>query len=196
MLAAGRSRRMGRQKLLLPWGGGTVISTVVDEVLRAGLSRVVLVVGEDEPRLRDALAGRAVEVVRNPDAEGEMLGSVRCGLRALTDREAALVVLGDQPALRAEWIVGMLCAFDGSSIVVPVCGGKRGHPMLLPRRLWSEVLEGLDGRGLKGLIDAHPEAVREWAVDDRRVLSDLDTPADYARETGAGGVIGHGGGSA
>jgi molybdenum cofactor cytidylyltransferase len=184
ILAAGRSRRMGRQKLLLPWKGGTVISHIVDEVLAAGVGCVVVVVGADEGAVREALVGRAVEFVRNPDDEGEMITSVRCGLRALAECGGALIVLGDQPALSSRWIKSLISLFDGRRIVLPSFDGKRGHPVLLPRRFFDDVLSKFEGDGLKGLLDAKRGEVVEWPVDERGVVDDLDTPEDYARAVG------------
>ena len=82
-----------------------MIARIVDEVLRSPVDRVFVVVGPDGGRIAEALAGRRVEFVTNPDPEAEMLSSVRCGLRAMPeDCEAVLVVLGDQPGVTAEVI--------------------------------------------------------------------------------------------
>ena len=181
VLAAGRSRRMGRQKLLLPWKGGTVISHVVDEVLAAGIGRIIVVVGGDECAVRAALADRAVEFLRNPDVEGEMISSVRCGLRVLAGCEGAFIVLGDQPAMSFRWMRSMLALFDGRQVIVPSFAGKRGHPVLLPQHFFGEVLVRFSRDGMKSLLDARRSDVLEWSAGGQGVLDDVDTPEDYAR---------------
>ncbi len=82
VLAAGRSRRMGTQKLLLPVAGRPMIATVVDQLLQCPVASVLVVVGSDGEPIRQALAGRGVEFIVNDQPESEMLHSVRCGLRA------------------------------------------------------------------------------------------------------------------
>ena len=113
VLAAGRSRRMGSQKLLLGLGGRPVIARIVDEVLRGPVDSVFVVVGPDGGRIAEALADRQIEFVTNTDPESEMLSSIRCGLRALPDDcTAVLVVLGDQPGIRAEAIAALVAGMQ------------------------------------------------------------------------------------
>ncbi|MBI5388519.1 MAG: nucleotidyltransferase family protein [Verrucomicrobia bacterium] len=184
VLAAGRSRRMGTQKLLLPLGGQPVIARVVDTLLRCPLREVFLVVGADADGIKQALAGRRVNFVPNPAVEDDMLSSVRCGLRAMpAEADAVLVVLGDQPALSAQVVSAMLDAFarTRARLVVPVFHGARGHPLLLSTCYRDELLTGHERVGLRGLLQAHPDAVLEVSVPDAAVLDDLDTPEDYQR---------------
>ena len=103
---------MGTQKLLLPFHGRTVIEQVVDAILAAGIGQVFVVVGQDGAQIAQALAGRAVHLVANPDAAGDMLSSVRCGWRALpAECAAVLVALGDQPMVGAALIRQVLRAY-------------------------------------------------------------------------------------
>ena len=83
VLAAGRSQRMGTQKLVLPFAGSTVVARVVDAFLGASVDTVVVVIRANDAQVRAALAGHRVIFVENPDLAGDMLSSVRCGLRAL-----------------------------------------------------------------------------------------------------------------
>jgi molybdenum cofactor cytidylyltransferase len=184
ILAAGQSRRMGTQKLLLPFGGRTVIAHIVGEVLRSPIDEVVVVVGPDSAAIADALAGLRVTIVANPDPGGEMLLSVRCGLRAVPpDCDAVLVALGDQPTITARLIGRMIEAYRaaGRGILVPVHGGRPGHPILLRARYCDEILTGYDDVGLCGLRRAHADDVFEFRVPDASVLSDMDYPEDYRR---------------
>ncbi|MBM4038086.1 MAG: nucleotidyltransferase family protein [Planctomycetes bacterium] len=187
LLAAGRSRRMGVQKLLLPVAGMPMIARVADAVLAGPVDLAVVVVGADGRCVAEALAGRAVQFVTNPDAEGDMLSSVRCGLRALPEEcEAALVVLGDQPGVTAEVVAAVVEAFrsGGRGIVVPTHRGRRGHPLLFSMRYRGEVLSRFNGTGLRGLLQAHLEDVLEVEVATPGILDDVDRPEDYARAAG------------
>ena len=184
--AAGQSRRMGAQKQLLPWAGTTVIGHIVDELLRSEIDEVCVVVGHQSDQITQALAGRNVRLVLNPDyRRTEMLSSVCCGLRALPPAcVAVLVALGDQPAITAELVNTMLRAYatSGKGIVVPTHDGKRGHPLLFARRYCEELQIGYDQVGLRGLLAAHGEELLELSVASSAVLCDLDSRADYLRE--------------
>jgi molybdenum cofactor cytidylyltransferase len=182
VLAAGRSRRMGVQKLLLPLGGQPVIARVADAWLGGPVDRVFAVVGRDGDRIAEALAGRPIQFVVNPQAEGEMLSSVRCGLRAMPDECAVvLVVLGDQPGVTADVVAATVRAFraDGRGIVVPTCRGRRGHPLLFAAHYRDEILNQYEDAGLRGLLLAHPADVCEVEVAMPGVLEDIDVPEDY-----------------
>lgn len=184
VLAAGRSERMETQKLLLPLRGRPIITGIVDELLRSPLERIVVVVGRDTAQIQSALSGRAVAFAQNPDPAGDMLSSVRCGLRALPKAcEAVLVVLGDQPGVSKELVAGLVRAFRKThrGIIVPVHAGKRGHPLLFDARFRDEILTRYDGAGLRGLLAAYPEEILEHTVPSAALFDDVDTPEDYAR---------------
>jgi molybdenum cofactor cytidylyltransferase len=183
--AAGKSRRMGAQKLLLPFGGSTVIAHIVDQLLASEVDAVYVVVGEDGAAIAEALGGRSVHLVTNPDPEAEMLTSIRCGLRALPEAcRAVIVALGDQPSLTSELVNQVIRAYrsSGKGLVVPVHEGQRGHPLLLSMRYREEVLGAYDGVGLRGLLADHPEDVLEAPVPSPEVVSDMDCLEDYRRE--------------
>jgi molybdenum cofactor cytidylyltransferase len=184
VLAAGRSRRMGTQKLLLPLRDRPVIAHVVDEILDSPVDSVFVVVGADGERIREALAGRTIHLVCNSDPTGDMLSSIRCGLRALPEAcDTIVVALGDQPGLQAGLLARLLSAQrdSGRGIVVPTHRGKGGHPLVMSARFRNQVLEQFDRIGLRGLLDAHREEVIEVETGSEAVLEDLDEPADYER---------------
>lgn len=192
VLAAGRSERMGPQKLLLPLGEKPVIARVVDELIASPLQQIIVVVGRDGERIQNALAGRAVTFLSNADPEGDMLSSVRCGLRVLpASCEGVLVVLGDQPGITSQSVGELIRAFHApspesrtpnKSIILPTHAGRRGHPLLFAARYREEILTRYDGIGLHGLLAAHPEAVAELEAGTAATLEDMDTPEDYQRQ--------------
>jgi molybdenum cofactor cytidylyltransferase len=175
---------MGTQKLLLPFGGTTVLGRVAGSLLAAPLNGVVVVVSAaGDAVAAEAMAAGASTVV-NPDPEADMLSSVRCGIRALPgDAEGALVALGDQPTLTASNVKAMLEVFSrrADAVVVPVHGGRRGHPLLFASRWFGDVLTRYDGVGLRGLLAEHAEAILELPVTDEWILRDVDDPQAYER---------------
>jgi len=185
VLAAGLSSRMGVQKLLLPFGGKTVIGHIVDQLLASTVGEVHVVVGHQAERISAELSGREVSIVNNPNYKSGMLSSVRCGLRNMPEKcRAVMVVLGDQPSNTTELIDQMLQSFTATekSILVPLYKGKRGHPILIRSLYRDEILTQYGDVGLRGLLHNHSEDIFELAVSTASVLSDMDCPEDYRRE--------------
>jgi molybdenum cofactor cytidylyltransferase len=185
VLAAGRSRRMGVQKLLLPFGGKTVIAHIVDQLTASSVDEVYVVVGYQGKQVSEGLSGRPVSIVNNSNYKSGMLSSVRCGLHAISQQcKAVLVALGDQPSVTMKLIDRMLQNFASTEkqILVPLYDGKRGHPIICSAVYRDEILTHYNDIGLRGLLHAHNEDIFELSVETSGVLSDMDLPEDYRRE--------------
>ena len=183
-LAAGRSRRMGTQKLLLPFQGQPMIVRVVDELLRSPLEQVIVVVGREAKPIREVLSDRRVRFVTNTHGAEEMLQSVRSGLIAMPkETVGVMVVLGDQPNISADVVADLIRSFHNTDhgIVAPTHNGKRGHPLLFAMHYRDEILTHYEGCGLRGLLDAHPQEILESEVATSGILEDIDLPEDYRR---------------
>lgn len=182
VLAAGESRRMGKQKVLLPFAGSTVIEHILNELRAGGIEDIVVVTGKYPDAVKTQLVSAKVRIAHNADFESGMLSSVRVGLRAATDWDGACIVLGDQPSIRRETVSNLLDAFDGNAIMRPVFDGRGGHPIIIPRRYIPEVLTGFDDIGLRGLLERHKDAVHSVPIGHESILRDMDYPDDYQRE--------------
>lgn len=192
LLAAGSSRRFGQaNKLLAELDGRPLVLRSAERLLNAGLGRVVAVLGDEAPRLREVLQQVAgLELIENPNHGAGMGTSIAAGIRHLQQDEtleAAMIALGDMPYLRTETIVVLAEAFDpeaGAEIVVPVRQGERGHPVLFARRFFDP-LAGLTGDvGAKHVVHNDEDVVAEVETGDAGILRDIDTPADLAEEGG------------
>lgn len=184
VLAAGASTRMGEQKLLMSFARTTVIAHIVRELQAAQVAAVHIVTGFEPERIQKALAGKDLVFAHNPDYTRGMLSSIRTGLEsAPAEWTAALIALGDQPLVQAAHVRALIDAHAGDAdrIFAPGHAGRRGHPLLLPRRYWPEALTQYDDTGLRGLLTAHAAelTVLDLATDD--VLTDMDTPEDYRK---------------
>ena len=184
--AAGMSTRMGSPKQLLPFGGKTVLQTVVDTLLDANLDGILVVLGHRADAVRESLAERPVLFHLNPDYRKGMFSSILCGLSVLEkSADAALIALGDQPNVRARVVRKVAAAYRKGDwgIVVPVCRGKRGHPALVDLGRYLSEIRSLTGEdGLKPVMRGHPDDTLEVEVEDDGVLRDIDTPEEYRAE--------------
>jgi molybdenum cofactor cytidylyltransferase len=146
---------------------------------------VVVVTGHRGEAVEAALADHAVRCIHNPAyATGEMLSSIQVGLVAAHAASAgALLALADQPQMQLAVVQQVLDAFDesnGQALVIPSYAKRRGHPIVLPRWLWPEVLALPAADTLRTSIQRHATAIRYVEVDTASVLADLDTPEQYA----------------
>ncbi len=188
VLAAGQSKRMGRNKMLMRFGVSTMLETILDALGACGLGDIVVVTGYERERIEPLCEAHAARSVFNPDfASGEMLSSIQTGLRAMReDGEAALIVLGDQPFVQTDIVRRILAAHTPGAIVIPSYQRRRGHPILLDRSVWPGVLALSAESNLRDAINAHADRIRYVEVDTDAILRDLDTPEDY-RRLGIGG---------
>lgn len=183
ILAAGQSRRMGQPKMLLPWGNLTIVEHVVRIFLDAGLRDVLVVTGGAREQVEEILASYPVRQVPNPDyASGEMLSSLQCGLSAMRkDAQATLIGLGDQPQVQ-ESTVRLICEAyreSPSRLVVPSFRMRRGHPWLVARPLWEEILALRSPESPRDFLNEHAPEILYVNLDTPTILADLDTPEDY-----------------
>ncbi|MFN2196871.1 MAG: NTP transferase domain-containing protein [Anaerolineales bacterium] len=184
VLAAGMSRRMGRPKLILPWGSKTIIEHVVATLRQAGIGEIVVVLGSNHAQVANCLQDDQVRLVHNPDfASTDMLESFQAGLRSLgAEFSAALVCLGDQPQIEVEVVKRLVNEYNATraGIVIPSYNNHRGHPWIVDRQYWPEVLTLPQGATLRLFLERHREAIDYVLVNTQSILQDLDTPADYA----------------
>jgi molybdenum cofactor cytidylyltransferase len=193
VLAAGMSKRMGQPKVLLPWTARrTIIEQIIEQLMLARLDHICVVTGSRSGEVRQLATGMGAETAYNPDyRSGEMLSSLKVGLAAMPRQvQAALVVLGDQPRIQPRVITQVLTAYaEGrGKIVAPSFQKRRGHPILIDRRYWQEILSLPPDGAPRDVINAHAGEIAYVDVDTDSVLRDVDTPDDYAQERWRAGL--------
>ncbi|MCE9572496.1 MAG: NTP transferase domain-containing protein [Deltaproteobacteria bacterium] len=180
VLAAGRSSRMGANKLLAELEGAPLVRHATLAALASSARPVVVVVGNEADLVRAAIADLDVAFVHNPDFATGMASSLRAGIAAVPEAAGALVCLGDMPRVTAAHLGVLLDAFaeadDDGAIIVPTCDRKRGNPVLWGRGRFAEIASLSGDVGARALIDRHAASVRWVAVDDPAILLDIDTP--------------------
>ena len=185
VLAAGESRRMGQPKMLLPWGESTVLGQVISVLRSAGVEDIVTVTGGFREQVEAIATRKGSPVVFNPEYAGnEMLSSIQCGLRSLkAEAEATLICLGDQPQVQERSVRRVTETFEmsRSKLVVPSYQMRRGHPWLVARSLWGEILAMMSPQSPRDLLNAHSNEIEYVNVDNPSILQDLDTPEDYLK---------------
>jgi molybdenum cofactor cytidylyltransferase len=186
MLAAGSSTRMDTWKMMLPWGGSTIIEHSVRTALQV-CPRLILVVGFRAEELIDVFEDwPQVEVVTNLDYQFGMFSSVKQGVRAVAEG-AFFLALGDMPGVGEtiyrdllDWNVRLSSTFTAAEQaygVIPQYRGKKGHPLLLSRQMRARILRTDVTKTLRDVLAEVPTVI--IPADEPGILHDIDTPADY-----------------
>ncbi|HUV54307.1 MAG TPA: nucleotidyltransferase family protein [Candidatus Krumholzibacteriaceae bacterium] len=179
VLAAGLSRRMGANKLLLKIGGKTVLEHILDRLIDY---ETVVVTGHSPNKIMGVVGRYDVKTVHNPDYEKGMTTSFQTGLRAI-DSDAAFMVLSDTFGFSGTLLRRMEDELRGhpeALLVSPVYKGRRGHPVLVRSPLFREFLELGSDETMKDVVDRH-ETEHRYIEGDVWTVTDLDTPEDYEK---------------
>ena len=184
LLAAGRSRRMGAFKPLLPFGERTVIESCIINLRSAGIEEIIIVIGHRADDVRKHLKDYDLGFAINPDPDSEMSASIARGVERVNPKaEAVLVALVDQPAVSGETNRQLIDEWrrTRARIIQPEHNGRGGHPVLIDLAYHNELLTLDPERGLRALFDAHRQELRRVPVESPYVARDMDTWEDYQR---------------
>lgn len=182
ILAAGYSSRMGRFKPLLTLGDKSAVAWAAGAFRDGGVTDISVVTGHAGAELEPELRQLGVAILRNPAYDSGMYSSIRAAIASLApDVDACFLLPVDIPLIRPTTIAALSARYndDGPAVLYPRFAGKRGHPPLIARRLFDEILAGDGTGGLRALLARHDAA--EIDVADEGILLDMDTPEDYTR---------------
>jgi molybdenum cofactor cytidylyltransferase len=181
LLAAGRSKRMGAFKPLLPFGNSTVIESCITYLREGGVDDIVVVVGHRGSDVQNRLKHAEVLFAVNQEAESEMGGSIARGVDQIPPGAGATVIaLTDHPAVPASVVSNLIEAWrSGAKLAKPEFEGRGGHPVLVDLSFRQELLSLDPAGGLKTFFVTHRDAVRRLSVTSPFVARDMDTWDDY-----------------
>jgi molybdenum cofactor cytidylyltransferase len=185
LLAAGKSSRMGANKMLAEIDGRPMVARTAQRLLASRARPIVAVIGNQADEVDAALGKLPVERVRNPDFADGLSTSLIRGLAELpADIEGVVVCLGDMPLIAGRDVDRLIAAFsplEGRAIVVPTRRGQRGNPILWSRQFFAEMQVLTGDQGARRLIEEHADLVAEIEMDSDAILIDIDTPEALAQ---------------
>lgn len=177
--AAGLSSRMGDFKPMLPLGAESFVRRVIKTFRKAGVFHIVLVTGHRGEELERHVDGLGVVCLRNEAYDRtEMFDSARLGLSYFAGRCSRLFFTPADVPLFTHLTVRKLLEAEGA-LIVPVCAGRRGHPILLSSSLIPPLLADGGEGGLRGALERCAAYETPVEVSDGGILRDADTPAAY-----------------
>jgi molybdenum cofactor cytidylyltransferase len=200
ILGAGASSRMGRPKLLLPWGDTTVIGQIIRQWCELGAAQIAVVHRPNDEALVETIRCEELKwsaaatlqrfntlthCIINPQPERGMFSSILCAAKWSgwhEDISNWAIVLGDQPHLRMDTLRILLkqAAQNADAICQPAFEGRAGHPVSLPRSVFAE-LPHSGAETLKDFLKPFAGRCVQCPVGDDGLLLDLDGPEDYDR---------------
>jgi len=185
ILAAGESRRMGRDKALLPYHGRTFLETIIGNLAAAGVETITVVLGHHAEIIQRAVNLVAVRVVVNHDYQRGQTSSLQLGLAAASadSPEAVILCLVDHPAISAEVMAKLKERFESTRppVLIPTHKGQRGHPVVISQTLFPELLALPPDEPANTVIRKYRHATQFVQVTDPGILLDVDDPAAYER---------------
>lgn len=185
VLAAGMSKRMGVPKLVLPWGNTTIIGHVVQNLQNVGVTSIIVVTGGAHQEVADALESYPVTITFNKQyPQDQMIQTLQCGIKILPEKVlAALVVLGDQPQSRLEVVKALVDEYmvSRAKIIFPSDGKRRGHPWMIDRSLWEDILVYSPAKTMRDFFRDHEGEIRYLIVGTDSIFQDIDTSGDYEK---------------
>lgn len=185
VLAAGESKRMGKPKQLLSFGGATILEHVVDNLRQCRIGEIIIVLGHEWQRIAARFDNRPVRMVINPDYRMGMGTSLAQGILSADEKaQAFLVALGDQPLVRVDIVNALIDAYQrgGKGIAIPSFEGLPGHPVIFDKKYRQDLLRLQGDVGGKDVVKSHPEDVLHIEVDSASVIYDIDDWDDYQKQ--------------
>jgi molybdenum cofactor cytidylyltransferase len=182
LLAAGESKRMGKPKLLLPFGNDTVLGSTVDNLLNSNVNEVIVALGANIQKTKKALAGKAVKITTNPHYRQGMSTSLICGLKQVNQQaQRIMVALADQPLIDIKTYNKLIRESFKSDfgIIVPTYRSRRGNPIIFNVSYKDELLKLKGDIGGRELLSHHNDDILEVVVDCEGIHSNLNTIDDY-----------------
>lgn len=182
--AAGRSVRMTRPKALLPAAGRSFLATILTTLREGGAAPALVVVNDLAGALAREARAHGGTVILNPDPGPGPISSLQCALRVLPPETPGVLFLPvDHPLVAPGTVLCLLKAFwnHRPALVLPVYGGRSGHPVIFGRELVPELLDPDLPDGARTVVRRHRKRALEVEVNDPGILADIDTPADYER---------------
>lgn len=178
--AAGKSKRMGTNKYLLPINNKSMIRCIIDNLLNANLTHIYLVLSENSPIYNEVADYHNINILINNLDSSEMADSIKIALKniKMTDDDGVLIMLADMPFIKKDTLIQLTKHFflHKNHIIIPLYKGRKGHPIIIPSKI---IYELFFANTLRDVIKNNESSIFYLDVNDKAILMDLDTIEDY-----------------
>jgi len=187
ILAAGASTRFGSNKFLAKIRGQYLLERTIAPFLNHGDLRneLIVVTGYYTDDLKPLLKKMKANQIHNPSFNEGMSSSIQAGYRSLKSKlnklSGIIIHPGDIPYINIQDLERLISSHKVSpdSIVIPKFNSKRGHPIIIPKRMFSEFDNiGEYPNGLRDLIRSSDSKIKYVNINNQGILEDIDTKKD------------------
>ncbi|HUL44534.1 MAG TPA: nucleotidyltransferase family protein [Bacteroidota bacterium] len=183
ILAAGASFRMGSPKALLNAGQKTFLGHIGSLLANSGIVDIIVVLGADAETIRGSITTFPGTVVVNEHWTNGQLSSLRAGLDVAVQHSADHILVWpvDRPLVRQQTLTSIIAASaaNSSSMIVPTCRNRRGHPVIFPENYFGALRDAPLDTGARYVVRKYADAVFEFETEDEGILLNIDTPETY-----------------
>jgi molybdenum hydroxylase accessory protein, ygfJ family len=186
IMASGKSKRMGTNKLLLEYRGVTFIENTLKKVLNENFYELAIITCDKEVKKKCQNYIKKLEkdkkniyLVDNKKSEKGQSESIKMGLKTLGKCDGYMFFSCDQPFLTSDTIKKILKNFNPERITIPEYDGKRSLPVIFGKNFKNELLKLEGDTGGKTVINNHPDKIRIVEIENSDEGRDIDTKEDY-----------------
>lgn len=180
LLAAGKSRRFGSQKLLTEYQGLPIVLHSARAL--SNCDRVIAIINDKDIELQKTLDAEGIETLINPEANLGMGHSIAFGVKASQQSDGWCILPADMPKASTSTVEQVYEALvNGAAIAAPCYLDQRGHPVGFSKH-YSDELQILDSDiGARTILQQHPEDLLCIDTNDNGILLDIDTKEDLQK---------------
>ncbi|RLA05106.1 MAG: nucleotidyltransferase family protein [Gammaproteobacteria bacterium] len=179
LLAAGRGRRFGADKLMQPLEDGRTLALTSAQTLIDVLPGAIAVCRSEQTLLKQQLEGLGFQVKICDQADQGMGFTLATAVAASGAQDNFLVALADMPFVKAETLQKLVLALQsGAALTQPRFGGRAGNPVGVGRRFRDQLIDAQGDFGARQLLRQHANEIAYIDVDDPGILQDIDRPED------------------
>jgi CTP:molybdopterin cytidylyltransferase MocA len=175
----------GTNKLLTKVNGVPMLRGVTQAALKSNVDEVIVVLGFEAEKVKETIADLSCRIVINKDYEKGQSSSLITGMRVINKSTVAVLVLpGDLARIETSSINQVVQSYmkEGGHIVSAAYNGRLGHPILLSKELFDEImLITEETSGLKTVVTNHRNEMRLVETYTENVLTDVDSPDDLRK---------------
>ena len=179
IMAAGFSKRMGEDKLLMEIDGVKMVERVICNCKNSLLDQVILVYRKKE--IKEIGEMYNLNTIYNPKANLGQSESMKLGVQAASVKSAYMFLTGDQPFITSNLINLLIEEHNKSQdkIIVPYYNGKRGMPTIFPSFFKERLLDIEGDKGGRDIIKNNIHYVKKVIIEDEKLGLDIDNKEDF-----------------
>ena len=183
LLAAGQSKRMaGENKLTKKIQGIPLIKHSVKNILASSINELIVVLGHQKEIIEKLIdKNERIKIFFNKDFESGMASSIKAGLNHLSkNTDAFFICLGDMPMVNHDIYNQLIKSKDNKEIIVPICKGQQGNPVLFNKSMKEKVIDISGDSGAKKILELNKAKILNLEINDQSLVKGFNTQDDFS----------------